>query len=337
MSKFNLDSLNFNEIITREDILRRITQEEIYSYYMGEDISELGVFHSPLRDDNVPSFSLFFHQYDRQCLMFKDFATGDSGDCFILVMKLFSISFFEALKKIAFDFGLINSNIDLQRTPITYTRIVNKEKVKLGVRIRKWSLKDKYFWQQFGITKATLEKFNVHPIDYVFYNDVAVKTHQYAYVYVEYKDGITSYKIYQPFEDKLRKWITNSNYSVHQGYTQLPENGELLIITKSLKDVMSILDCLELPSVGLQSESIMMKQSVMNEYKQRFKEVICLFDNDEAGKKLAVNFSDQYGIPYFFVPRKTKKTTDFSDLVRDTGKEKAIKIVKKLINEVRTK
>ena len=130
-----------------------------------------------------------------------------------------------------------------------------------------------------------------------------------------------SYKIYQPF-NKHYKWMNNANYSVHQGYTQLPEKGDLLIITKSLKDVMSIKDVMGISSVGLQSESVMMKQSVMDEYKYRFTKVICLFDNDKAGKRLSVDFAETYNIPYFFMPE-LPKVTDFSDLVKSIGIDKA--------------
>jgi nitrogenase molybdenum-iron protein alpha/beta subunit len=146
----------------------------------------------------------------------------------------------------------------------------------------------------------------VFPISHVFYNDNAVKTASHAYAYVEHKDGKVTYKIYQPFEDKLKKWINNANYSVHQGYRQLPKSGEL--------DVVGV------PAIGLQSESVMMKDSVMDEYKSRFKKVVCLFDNDDAGRKLAKEFSKRYDVPSFIVlPLGGSK--DFSDLVKNTTKE----------------
>jgi 5S rRNA maturation endonuclease (ribonuclease M5) len=330
MEKINLNSIAFNSLITREDILKHLTQEEIYSFYLKEDISSLGVFHSPLREDNIPSFALYFHKFNRNILMFKDFATNDCGDFVVLVMKLFNLSYSDALKKIAYDLGLANFDVNATKQTIEYTRIVEKEKINLGVKIRPWLVRDKEYWNSYGIRKSTLEKFNVYPISYIFYNDVAVKAHDYAYAYVEFKDDRVSYKIYQPFETKIKKWINNADYTVHQGYKQLDKTGELLIITKSLKDVMSIHDCLNISAVGLQSESVMMKDSVMDEYKSRFKQVICLFDNDAAGKKLSTNFSDRFGIPHFFVPE-SPGVTDFSDLVKSIGKEAAIKNVKSLI------
>ena len=96
---------------------------------------------------------------------------------------------------------------------------------------------------------------------------------------------------------------------------------------------MSIHDCLNLPAIGLQSESVMMKESVMEEYKSRFSKVICLFDNDEAGKKLTANFSNNYSIPYLFVPEEPG-ITDFSDLVKHMGKIEAVEIINQKIKEL---
>ena len=333
MEEINLNSIIFNSQITREDILKHVTQEDIYEKYLGEDVRNLGVFNSPLREDSIPSFALYFHKIDRNILMFKDFATHDCGDFVVLVMKLFNIRYPEALKKIAYDMGLSAFTVDTTKQEVNYTRIVEKERIKLGIKTRPWLNKDKDYWSSFGIKKSTLVKFNVHPISYVFYNDTAVNAAEYAYAYVELKDGQGSYKVYQPFEDKVKKWINNANYSVHQGYTQLPESGELLIITKSLKDVMSIYDCLGLTAIGLQSESVMMKDSVMDEYKSRFSKVICLFDNDKAGKKLSESFTARFNIPHFFVPE-LLKVTDFSDLVKVVGRDKAVEIIQLRIKEV---
>ncbi len=96
----------------------------------------------------------------------------------------------------------------------------------------------------------------MHPIEYVFFNGNAVKTERLAYAYVEFKDEEISYKIYQPYADKKHKWINNANYSVHQGYTQLPSHGDFLIITKSLKDVMSLRDVMGITSVGLRGQNL---------------------------------------------------------------------------------
>jgi 5S rRNA maturation endonuclease (ribonuclease M5) len=336
MKKINLNSIVYDKRITKETILEYITQERIYSFYIGLEIESGARLNSPLRDDTVPSFGIFYHKPPKSdVLMFYDFATKESGDCITLVSLLFGITYHEALLKVAYDFNLTNVNIPANRKPLlALPKIVKSNVVEIGIKKRVWQVRDKEFWSAFGIKRKTLERFNVYPISYVFFNDNPVYIKELGYAYVEYKDEKISYKIYQPYS-KQYKWINNANYSVHQGYTQLPENGDLLIITKSLKDVMSIYDTTGIPSVGLQSESVMMKDSVMVEYKERFKKVICLFDNDTAGKKLATQFSEEFDVPHFFMPE-MENVTDYSDLVKEVGIKKAVDILKnKLNNEIK--
>ncbi len=339
MSEINLNSILFDIQITKESILKLVTQEEIYSYYIGFDINNIisTVINSPFRADNVPSFSLYYHRAEKQTLMFFDFATKDCGDFIIFVTKLYGISYSKALLKIAYDLKLTNFNIDnnikIQITNIE--KIKEKKLIDVGINKREWLQKDKLFWQQFGITKSTLELYNVIPIKFIFYNGVAVKAESLAYAYCEKKDNIISYKIYQPLtKNKKYKWINNANYTVHQGYTQLPKKGNLLIITKSLKDVMSMRDVMNISAIGLQSESVTMKDSVMEEYKSRFKKVICLFDNDKAGIKLSELFASKYNIPYFLLPE-LPNVTDFSDLVKYGGNNVATSIFKESLNKIK--
>jgi len=333
MKQINLNSILFNQTLTREDILVHISQEEIYSHYIGEKITSGMIINSPLREDNVPSFGFFYHKNGGGTLMYNDLATKDCGDCFVFVARLYGLQFKDALKKIIFDFNLSDLEVTAEAKKLNKTKkVVQKKSINIGVKQRKWAIRDKKYWTQFGIKKQTLIKYNVVPIQYVFFNNYPVKLGSLAYAYLEFKDNVVSYKIYQPF-DKKYKWINNANYTVHQGYTQLPKSGDLLIITKSLKDVMSIHDVMNIHSVALQSESVMMKTSVMEEYKSRFKKVVCLFDNDKAGKIFSKEFSTTYNIPCFFMPE-IIGVTDFSDLVKTTGIEQAKKKFKEEFNKI---
>ena len=286
---------------------------------------------SPFREDTVPSFGLYYHRNGSGVLMFNDLATRDSGDCFVFVAKLYNLKYKTALLKIIYDFGLSDFKISGEKIKIgkITKKVVQKQPINIGIKSRDWKLQDAKFWNTFGISRKTLIKFKVIPIEYVFYNGKPVKTEKCAYAYQEFKDDTISYKIYQPFS-KSWKWINNANYSVHQGYKQLPVSGELLIITKSLKDVMSLLDVMGIIAIGLQSESVMMKESVMKEYKKRFSKVVCLFDNDRAGKTLSKEFSNKYNVSHFFMPE-IEGVTDFSDLVKVVGVEKSKELFNKYL------
>jgi len=334
MKEINLNSIVFDKRITIESLFKMLSQEEIFSFYIGEDIRNSGLVSSPFRDDKVPSFSVYYHRDQQNVLMFHDFSTKDTGDFVVLVMKLYGLDYLNALLKVAFDFQLSGYDVSANKVKMAnMVRIREQKPVIIGINKCEWLVQDKDFWSSFGIKKSTLEKYNVVPIKYVFYNGNPVPCDPLAYAYREYKDSELSYKIYQPkSKNKKFKWINNANHSVHQGYTQLPKTGDLLIITKSLKDVMSIHDVAGIPAVGLQSESVTVKNSVMDEYKSRFKRVICLFDNDKAGVELTEKFVKLYDVSYILIP-KQKGVTDFSDLVNVTNKENANKILNNLIKE----
>ena len=98
MEKIDLNSFIYNERLTLEDILTCITQGEIYSFYSGVSpiVCNQNIC-SPLRQDNVPSFSFYFHRNGSGILMFYDFVTKDTGDVVKFVSTLFNISWKDAL------------------------------------------------------------------------------------------------------------------------------------------------------------------------------------------------------------------------------------------------
>lgn len=332
----NLNDKKFDVVnhITREQILSEVTEEDIFKYYWsGFKVGR--VDHAPYREDKSPSFGVFYAR-NASKLMFKDLAKGDSGDVFGFVKKFYpNISDQEILHQISNDLNLdISSDKPINTPRLNYNNNLIKKKYEytyfhLGVKYRRYRVYDSNFWRPYGIKLSTLKKFKVLPIEYIFMQNYTIKADKHAYVYIEFKDGKTTYKIYQPYSDKF-KWLTNHDSSVHQGYNQLPKTGELLIITKSLKDVMSIHDVANYPAVAIQAESVTIKDSVMDEYKQRFAEVICLFDNDEQGIKWSSKFEELYGIRSIVIP-KGYQSKDFSDLVKGYNKDLARKVLNELI------
>jgi hypothetical protein len=301
-----------------------ITHYQAFCYYIDSEVKLGEAINSPLRQDNIPSFALFKNKFSGE-IMYKDFATGDSGGVIKFVMLLKGVSYREALHIIACDFNYVNESSDAKNKRLAYTKLKTPKirKVEIGIRRRPWKTIDKEYWGQYGITRRTLEKFWVSPVQYLFFNDTLVRPEKHCYAYKEVKDGKVSFKILQPYGDY--KWINNANDSIHQGYRQLPEKGELLIITKSLKDVMSLHDVASIPAIGLQAESVSVKKSVMYEYKDRFDRVICLFDNDEPGRRFSARFSSEFDIEEIFMPQDMGK--DFSDVVKNYGAEEALEVL----------
>lgn len=322
-------------LISAEAIQQHCTDEELFSYYAPADyIIGKGTTISNLRSEGNPSLGVFY--VDKYNLwMFKDLGKGISGDIFQYVKLLFNYKTkFEACARIGYDFNLDKQyTIPFKKEDIINNNFTPLSKNKLKYKVdnvchyfkkeiipvkREWQLHDKQYWyDRYLITEETLIKFKVFPVSHikiVYDNKVSyVKADKYAYVYEEFKDDKFSYKLYQPFS-KIRKWDNNIVPGAHFGYRQLPKTGDCLIITKSGKDVMCLHDVMNLNAIAIQGETYMIKNTVMDEYKARFKKVYIYFDNDDAGKKATIRYMERYkGLtPIQFDSTLPK---DFSDMV----------------------
>ena len=67
--------------ITKEMVLKHVDEYSIFCQYMGFRPTVGLLYVSPLRKDTNPSFGLFYTKGSKK-LLFKDFGTGESGDCF---------------------------------------------------------------------------------------------------------------------------------------------------------------------------------------------------------------------------------------------------------------
>lgn len=312
--------------ITKEELLSQFSEEEIFRHYVGE-FSLGDTMCSPLRkDDNIPSFNIFYSKR-HNCLLFKDFA-GKRGDCIILVQELLGIpSYQEAINRIYEDLSLFITN---PKREIKREYKQNKINYNINIVARKWEERDLSFWNKFGINKYTLTLFNVLPISGYYHNLYYVDTPDIAYAYLEYKDENLTFKIYRPTANKRNKWRNNHPYGVHDGYTQLPKTGSLLIITKSRKDIMSLYNTLSQPAIAVQSETCFIKDTVVDEYRHRFKRTLTLFDNDRQGIEQAESYKKLYDIEPIYIPQEYK-SKDYSDLVKNIGISEAIIIFNNLL------
>jgi hypothetical protein len=201
-------------------------------------------------------------------------------------------------------------------------------------KTREWKLYDIHYWLKYGIDYNTLVKYNVKPIEYIFLNNTIVKADKYAYCFTEFKDNLETYKIYQPFNTKY-KWINNHDYSVWQGWSQMPEKGDYLIITKSLKDVMAIVNTTSFYAVSLQAESVHPKTNIIDELKERFEDIFLLYDNDydkstNWGQKYAEKLSNLHRLLNIKI-EDSMEAKDYTDLIEKIGVEKAQNYLTKLI------
>ena len=291
-----IKSRNSEDHLSKDMILRKIREIDIFSYYCSS-FKELGVkFCSELREDKTPSVSII--QW-RGKLLYKDFGHPDhTFDCFSYVMHAYNCQFYSALRIIDNDFGLnLSSNkseMDFTKGYLGYRSKKSQTPKRLTIirkKSRPWMKKDADFWSKYLISKKTLIKFAVSPISHYWINESRFSC-ELSYAY---KIG-TKYKIYSPHDEV--KWMSNTNSKYIQGYDQLPKKADLCIITSSLKDVMCLFE-MGIPAIAMQSEMQLPSREVIEELKQRFQKLAVFYDNDftnpsNPGQTMAAKICKEY-------------------------------------------
>jgi hypothetical protein len=294
------------------DLLEKVSDYDIYSYYLGP-IKPKKLINSPLRpDDKIPSFAIF--PTKDGSLLFKDHGTGEAGNAIKFIKLYKNIQTREELERellrVVKQFGKTSS-------VATSTRVYTpSENTIIGIVRQPFTEVDKQYWKQFHISIDTLKRFNVFSIKYFLCNNIVRGVYKDDNPMYAYKVD-DKFKIYRPLASKYTKWRTNLNNTNIQGYAQLPESGDLLFITKSLKDVMCLYE-MGFTAISPSSETTFIPDNVLESLRKRFKTIIILFDRDEAGVKNAREYSKEYGLDAIFVHKKFK-TKDVSDAIKANG------------------
>lgn len=290
----------------------------------GQDVKIKSIWNSAER---TPSMCIYLEKAERQ-YRFKDFSSGKAGDKVSLIMELFNIGYAHACDKLLTDY-----NKAVQNKSIKDIKLSPKAKWKLDfVKSREWNGLDSEYWLSFRIGKSMLEKYNVKPVDYYTMikeedGNIAkleIKgNHIYAYCDA---DG-NPYKIYQP----LKKKHKFHKLAPHiQGLDQLEYNQPYLVICSSLKDAMCLMGFgYNIEVIAPDSENTIIKPYLIENLKTKYKSIITLFDNDDAGKKAIEKYRERYGINGTCL----SLSKDISDSIKEYGFEKTHSELKPLLKQ----
>lgn len=293
--------------ITLDWILSKVTEYDIYAKYIGQ--FKVGmIYNSPFRKDKNPSFGIYYSKRTKQ-LLFKDHGTGECGNI-IKFVSLFTgkTEYSDILSDIVDKLNITN-NTKL----VSSKQYIPSTETVIGIVRQEFTDVDINYWKQFNISINTLKKFNVNSIKYYLCNGIVKGTYKRENPMYAYK-VYNNFKIYRPLADKYTKWRNNlTDYDI-QGYEQLPQKGDILFITKSMKDVMCLHE-MGYPAVSPSSESTFLPKDVLEQLKTRFKRIIILFDRDVAGVKRSRKLSRETGLEAMFINKKFK-AKDISDAVK---------------------
>lgn len=294
-----------NTTITLEDILSKTTEADIINCYLGVRNIPC-VINSPLREDRRPSFGIYSNDGDK--IYWKDYGTGEKGGLFDLLSLLWSIPYNLVLERIWKDINkLENNNLKPKKKLILKTLKDHKKDITIKCKVREWRDYDIKYWQSYGIPLKWLKYANVYPIshkivikdgkEYVFGAD------KYAYAFVEFKEGNTTIKVYQPYNTDGFKWSNSHDASVISLWTKIPKEGDKVCICSSLKDALCLSANTKIPAIALQGEGYVLSNTAINELKKRFKNIYILFDNDKEGLKDGKKLAELTGFTNLILPQ----------------------------------
>lgn len=286
----------------------------------GQTVSILSIFSV----EKTPSLKFFYKNGNYR---FNCFSSGYRGGAVEFVMRKFNCSEPDAINMILIDYSRIDTND---------TNIILKEEPRYQIssfQTRQWNELDAKFWTKFGIGSKILEKYNVKPLlEYTSTKQTDKGIVEFTIggrnIYGYFKGDGTLYKIYRPNKEEF-KFLNVVPYI--QGIEQLEYKSDILVITSSLKDLMAlqILD-MNLESIAPSSENSMLQRTLLSACAHKYKRIVTLFDNDNAGHKAMQRYEEMYNIPGIYL----NLSKDLSDSIRDYGIIKTKQCLRPLLENI---
>lgn len=322
--------------ITKENILAKVTSYDILNHYLlpyhkEQKLLAARNISNPFLSEkqDTPSFNIFPTMGSGEW-RYKDFATGDDGSCFDLVMKLNNLTFPEALNSIDTDMNLflnhITNNTATNQTNKTIIEsVVSTHNLQKAFTItkREYTAADWSFWGKFKINKETLIKFDVVALaGYSAYNkegkpyEIKVSDSKLMFAY----DNGDWTKIYKPFDERKYKfqYLGTKEADFIFGWKHLPIADDLVFITGGEKDVLCLVSQ-GFNAVTLNSETATIQDNIALELKDRFTNVVVLYDNDATGIKQSKILADKYKFINMALPLIPNNGKDVSDYFAQNG------------------
>lgn len=305
---------------------------EVFAAY--GDFPVKGMFSSPFRTDRNPSCHLYKAPNGK--LFIIDNTTKESFDFIDLVMKMEHLDFMGALDFIIEKFILKISPLEINPQTVEKMKRV-KESVKASIKIRakKWTKKELGIYERYHIGYETLKKYRTIAVQAAWINDnlfYSVPDNKDTVCFA-YKLADREYQLYLPYRPKGSKYLSNSQ--VIMGFDMLPPRGELLIITKSMKDVM-VLHEMGYNAIAPIGESSIVPEEILEALIFRFDRIIVFNDFDKTGISSSLYYRIYHSFESVFLTDGKAGTENYgskdpSDLVLAQGFQKAKETVQALI------
>lgn len=331
---FNLEDAYTN--ITLDDIFSKVSEYELWKCYCSNFETLEKPFRSEFYNDNNPDCWLF--KADNNKIKYKDFGTGECYSIIEYIQRKYNCNFKECITIMANDFKLAKSKIAInyETKLLNFEENIPRSKVRINILSQPFNFTDFTYWNKYKIPLTLLQEYNIYSCKNVhLIRDNRITTYNYTkqnpiYAYRFNNEETYSYKIYFPYSnDKKYKWLFSGRNSNIEGYDQLPPVDSLLIITKSLKDVL-VYRLLGISAISLQGEANIISSNLFTELSTRFETIVCNYDEDKIGKESVEKMYKLYNLKYFFI----ENSKDISDYIETHTLQETEEMIKRKIEEI---
>lgn len=279
--------------LTKEEILSKTGNgEDIFKHFIPEWQRGKN-FKSHFRDEDTPSAGIYKKDEN---IYYKDFGNGDHLDCFEFVKRKYNLTTFPEVLHVINEelrLGLNGSQKPIENISFTYD-------------LKEY---EQDYFKEYGISMEVCKKYNVVHIDW--YTGTSKEEKPYT-ITSKKEDFIIGYKISENYFKLYRPKTENKKFKFSYlgvkplkycfGYSQLPEKGEYVFIAAGEKDVLTLASH-NYPAVCFSSEAASPIPEIMTDLKERFKDVVLIYDIDPEGmEKHIPNFLKKAQVKQFTLP-----------------------------------
>lgn len=325
-------------LFTEREILELVDEYQLYCFYLKVDL-EIGLkYPTPdtmrsfkdLPPDRNPSIAIFLPKIPANTpkhteFLFKEHSMGVTGDIFKLVQYIHHLESRQlAMRRVCEDFGLGGAPKITVPNLLPNVERRYAEPVHIQIKSRPFNTRDFLYWDRYNVSHEILIQYHVKAIQ-AYWLAVGQEVPGYpsglGYAY----EIDSRYQLYFPYtRNSKKKFRMNWGPYDIPGFYQLSDQRELLIITKSMKDVM----CLRsygYDAIACKGENALISEECMAWCRANYKRIIILFDND--GKTKAAEYPEEK----IWIPKELPTDKDISDYTDNHSPKEAQKLLKSLI------
>lgn len=301
--------------ITKDYILERVSEEEIFEHFLGEEVIPFSkVYASPLRDDDSPGCKFFYTDVGG-VLKFHDLSYSKQYNCFQFVQELTGKNYPETLKlikNVLID-GKKQEIIKVDREKLIKER---KEKKKpFQIKKRNYTKSELSFWSigDLEISQNLLEDDEIYCTETYWENGYVVDNCRFTFAYF---DQGTPLQIYFPRNkgtNRRRFSLSEERYFGGLQYLDFSKEYVFIIPKRKCSFYAKLF--------GINNVYILIERYIekdlINFLKRKFKYVIYLYDNDRHGKSAAWLYRKTFEVDVATVPEGKDLTECIIEIKKD--------------------